>query len=169
VRKRFRGVFLERKKTVHATVFFWEERGWASYYYPGTTEHFVWKMYSLHLKDNNNTCHTAQRWRGEGWDEKDGKSLQKVDKLYSISSHRGQKLIQDRTEQTKMYASVALTETFRYLELCSTCLKEGLGRSKPATNLRTSILTHCVGFLIYPSLTEPSSIDLNEHYKMRVS
>jgi hypothetical protein len=28
---------------------------------------------------------------------------------------------------------VALTETFRYLELCSTCLKEGLGR-KPATN-----------------------------------
>jgi hypothetical protein len=24
-------------------------------------------MYSLNLKDNNNTCHTAQRWRGEGW------------------------------------------------------------------------------------------------------
>jgi len=23
-------------------------------------------MYSLNLKDNNNTCHTAQRWREEG-------------------------------------------------------------------------------------------------------
>ena len=55
--------------------------------------------------------------------------------------------------------TVALTETFRYLELCSTCLKESLGRSKPATNLRTSTLTHCVGFLLYPSLTEPSSIE----------
>ncbi len=54
---------------------------------------------------------------------------------------------------------VALMETFRYLELCSTCLKESLGRSKPATNLRTSTLTHCVGFLLYPSLTEPSSIE----------
>ncbi len=42
--------------------------------------------------------------------------------------------------------AVALTETFRYLELCSTCLKEGLGRSKPATNLRTSTLTHWVDF-----------------------
>jgi hypothetical protein len=31
-------------------------------------------------------------------------------------------------------SSVALTETFRYLELCSTCLTEGLGRSKPSTN-----------------------------------
>jgi hypothetical protein len=52
---------------------------------------------------------------------------------------------------------VTLTETFRYLELCSTCFKEGLGRSKPATNLRTSTLTHCVGFLLYPRLTELSS------------
>jgi hypothetical protein len=54
---------------------------------------------------------------------------------------------------------VALTETFRYLELCSTCLKESLGRGKPATILSTSTLTHCVGFLLYPSLTEPSSIE----------
>jgi hypothetical protein len=54
---------------------------------------------------------------------------------------------------------VALTETFRYLELCSTCLKESLGRSKHETNLSTSTLTHCVGFLLYPSLTEPSSIE----------
>ncbi len=34
----------------------------------------------------------------------------------------------------KLCISVALKETFRYLELYSTCLKEGLGRSKPATN-----------------------------------
>jgi hypothetical protein len=57
------------------------------------------------------------------------------------------------------WGSVALTETFCYLELCSTCLKESLGRSKPATNLSTSTLTHHVGFLLYPSLTEPSSIE----------
>jgi hypothetical protein len=37
-------------------------------------------------------------------------------------------------------AAVALTETFHYLELCSTCLKEGLGRSKPATKLRQAHL-----------------------------
>ncbi len=55
--------------------------------------------------------------------------------------------------------TVALTETFHYLEHCSTCLKESLGRSKPATNLSTSTLTHCVGFLLYPSLTELSSIE----------
>jgi hypothetical protein len=53
-----------------------------------------------------------------------------------------------------VWVSVALTETFRYLELCSTCLKKGLGCSKPPTNSRTSTLTHCVGFLLYPSLTE---------------
>ncbi len=41
----------------------------------------------------------------------------------------------------------------------TTCFKESLGRSKPATNLSTSTLTHCVGFLLYPSLTEPSSIE----------
>ncbi len=46
-----------------------------------------------------------------------------------------------------LFMAVALTETFRYLELC-------LGRSKPATNLSTSTLTHCVGFLLYPSLTD---------------
>jgi hypothetical protein len=47
---------------------------------------------------------------------------------------------------------VALTETFLYLELCSTCLKEGLGRSKPATNSRTSTLTHCVDFYYIQAL-----------------
>jgi len=55
--------------------------------------------------------------------------------------------------------SVALTETSRYLELCSTCLKEGLGHSKPATNSRTSTLTHCMGFLLYLSLTKPSPME----------
>jgi hypothetical protein len=45
------------------------------------------------------------------------------------------------SEKKYNITSVALTETFRYLELCSTCLKEGLGRSKPATNSRTSTLT----------------------------
>jgi hypothetical protein len=53
-----------------------------------------------------------------------------------------------------MYSNtvVALTETFRYLELCSTCLKEGLGRSKPATYFRTSTLTHCVDFYYIQAL-----------------
>ncbi len=56
--------------------------------------------------------------------------------------------------QCHSYVSVALTETFGYLELCSTCLKkkEGLGRSKPATNLRTSTLTHCVDFYYIQAL-----------------
>ena len=48
---------------------------------------------------------------------------------------------------------------FPLLRALLNLLKESLGRSKPATNLRTSTLTNCVGFLLYPSLTEPSSIE----------
>jgi hypothetical protein len=37
---------------------------------------------------------------------------------------------------------VALTETFPLLRALLNLLKESLGRSKPATNLNTSTLTH---------------------------
>ncbi len=49
--------------------------------------------------------------------------------------------------------------TFRCFELCSTCLKEGLGRSKPTTNPQNKHINTLCGFLLYPSLTEPSSIE----------
>ncbi len=48
---------------------------------------------------------------------------------------------------------------FPLLRALLNLLKESLGYNKPATNLNTSTLTHCVGFLLYPSLTEPSSIE----------
>ncbi len=57
------------------------------------------------------------------------------------------------------FATVALPETFLLLRALLNLLKESLGRSKPATNLNASTITHCVGFLLYPSLTEPSSIE----------
>ena len=79
--------------------------------------------------------------------------FQLLDRLEEVTS-----MLTSRWQESKGSMVVALTETFRYLELCSTCLKEGLGCSKPATNLRTSTLTHCVGFLLY-YLTEPSSIE----------
>jgi hypothetical protein len=56
-----------------------------------------------------------------------------------------------------MKGVVAITETFPLLRALLNLLQESLGRSKPATNLNTSTITHCVGFLLYPSLTEPSS------------
>jgi hypothetical protein len=49
--------------------------------------------------------------------------------------------------------------TFRCFELCSTCLKEGLGRSKPATNSYNKHINTLRGFLLYPSLTGPSSVE----------
>jgi len=49
--------------------------------------------------------------------------------------------------------------TFRCFELCSTCSREGLGRSKPATNPQDKHINTLWGFLLYPSLTEPSSIE----------
>jgi hypothetical protein len=51
------------------------------------------------------------------------------------------------------YFTVALTETFPLLRALLNLLKESLGRNKPATNLSTRTSTHCVGFLLYPSLT----------------
>jgi hypothetical protein len=57
------------------------------------------------------------------------------------------------------FPCVALKETFPLLRALLNLLKESLGRSKPATNLKTSTLTHCVVFLLYPRLTEPSSIE----------
>ncbi len=36
-------------------------------------------------------------------------------------------------ELQKLYTVCAAHGTFRYFELCSICLREGLGRSKPAT------------------------------------
>jgi hypothetical protein len=50
-------------------------------------------------------------------------------------------------------------ETFRCFELCSICSREGLGRSKPATNPQCKHINTLWGFLLYPSLTEPSSIE----------
>jgi hypothetical protein len=41
---------------------------------------------------------------------------------------------------------------FRYFELCSTCLKEGLARSKPEPTLRTRTLTHCMDFYYIQAL-----------------
>jgi hypothetical protein len=55
--------------------------------------------------------------------------------------------------------SCAAHGTFRYFELCSICLREGLGCSKPATNPWNKHNNTTVGILLYPSLTEPSSIE----------
>ncbi len=63
------------------------------------------------------------------------------------------------TRYTVKKVTVALTETFPLLRALLNLLKESLGLSKPANNLNTSTITHCVGFLRYPSLTEPSSIE----------
>jgi hypothetical protein len=61
------------------------------------------------------------------------------------------------TSSLRCKGLVALPETFLLLRALLILLKESLGRSKPTTNLNTSTITHCVGFLLYPSLTEPSS------------
>jgi hypothetical protein len=61
---------------------------------------------------------------------------------------------------TKTFRYCATHRIFCYFELCSICLRKGLGRSKHATSPWNKHKQHTLWrFLLYPSLTEPSSID----------
>ncbi len=52
-------------------------------------------------------------------------------------------------ELQKFYTICAAHETFRYFELCSICLREGLGRSKPTTNPWNKHKQHNCGDFYY--------------------
>ncbi len=61
--------------------------------------------------------------------------------------------------------SCAAHRTFCYFELCSICLRKGLGRSKPTTNPWNKHKQHVCGDFYYIQALQPSSIENNEHYK----
>jgi hypothetical protein len=66
------------------------------------------------------------------------------------------------------YRNYAAHGTFHYFKLCSICLKECPGRNKPQPNLEinTTTTTIEISTTVYQSLTELSSIELNEDFKL---